>query len=103
MTYAQYLRKVRKEAMRREWPWLCSCNNYVCQRNVGTALYRARLADVIDATIASVPDVTFLPTALRQTRPSWAARLKNDGKRIRISWLTERIKAADAEAALAAK
>lgn len=99
MTYAHYLRKVRKEVMRREWPWLCSCNDYVCQRNVGTSLYRARLADVIDATIASVPHVILLPTALRQTRPAWTARLKDDGKRIRISWLTELIKAADAEEA----
>lgn len=99
MTYAQYLRKVRKEAMRRPWPWLCSCNDYVCQRNPGTALYRARLQDVIHITIDSVPDVALLPTALRQTRPAWTARLKDEGKRIRISWLTELIKAADADAA----
>lgn len=103
MTYAQYLRKVRKEAMRHKWPWLCSCNDYVCQRNVGTALYRARLAHEIDLVLRQDEDTSFLPTVLRKLRPEWAARLKDNGKRIRISWMTELIKAADAESALAAK
>lgn len=103
MTYAQYLRKVRKEAARREWPWLCTCNSTVGGWSGKPNPHRDRLAHHIDHVLRQDPDTSFLPTALRKLRPEWAARLKHNGKRIRISWLTELIKAADAEAALAAK
>lgn len=103
MTYAQYLRKVRKEAASREWPWLCTVNYDVGGSGMLPNPHRDRLAHEIDLVLRQDPDTSFLPTVLRKLRPEWAARLKDNGKRIRIAWITELIKAADAEAALAVK
>ena len=98
MTYAQYLRKVRNEAARLEWPWLCTCNSTV--GGWANKPHRDRLAHEIDLVLRQDPYTCFLPTVLRKLRPEWAARLGDNGKRIRISWLTELIKAADAEGAV---
>lgn len=100
MKYSEYLRKVRKAAMQERNPFLCCVNEDVVWP--AHQKYKEHMLRLRRALNEACVDEwgygrMFLPTALKGTRPDFCVKYKGNNKHIRIGWLTEQIKAADAE------
>lgn len=96
MTYAEYLRKVRKHAAGQRNPYLCYSNEAVCGWNPTLYDHQERLRGAIDKERTREDGYMY---AFIVTRWMWDGVHVGSEKKARISWLTKQIKLADAETA----